>query len=75
MHLSFDYAAKSAAPLRTKMLLAERSEDALCPNAVEARHIKQKSYYKTAVKSANTNELYHDMKSPTIKQKLVTFII
>jgi len=29
LHLSFDYAAKSAAPLRTKMLLAERSEDVL----------------------------------------------
>jgi len=50
--LSFDYAAKNAAPLRTKMLLVERSEDTLpstgaqgrlCPNAVEARRNKRKS--------------------------------
>jgi len=43
--LSFDYAAKSAAPLRTEMLLAERSEDALCPNAVEARMTSESPGY------------------------------
>ena len=41
--LSFDYAAKNAAPLRTKYLLAERSEDMLFIRTQSKRAVASES--------------------------------